>query len=75
MDLYENSENPIIDKKNLSPALLNRLMVINIFDQLEEMNENNFLDLIRVILENEYKGETIDRKIIKLIYENQKVEN
>ena len=75
LDLYENSENPIIDKKNLSPALLNRLMVINIFDQLEEMNENNFLDLIRVILENEYKGETIDRKIIKLIYENQKVEN
>ena len=89
-DLYENSENPTIniskdfhfistcnsDKlKNLSPALLNRLMVINVSDQLEGMKENDFLDLIRIILENEYRDEKIDKEIIKLIYENQKVKN
>ena len=89
-DLYENSENPVIeinkefhfistcniDKlKYLSPALLNRLMVINISDQLENMKKNDYLELIRIILENEFKGEIIEEEIIKLIYENQKVKN
>ena len=89
-DLYENSENPVIeineefhfistcniDKlKYLSPALLNRLMVINISDQLEEMKEDDYLELIKIILENEFKGQIIEEEIIKLIYENQKEKN
>ena len=89
-DLYENSENPVIeinkefhfistcniDKlKYLSPALLNRLMVINIPDQLEEMKENDYLTLIRIILQNEFKEKIKEEEIVKLIYENQKVKN
>ena len=89
-DLYENSENPVIniskefhfistcniDKlKYLSPALLNRLMVINIPDQMIDMKENDFLELIKIILENEFKEDEINKEVIKLIYENQKEKN
>ena len=84
-ELSENAENPIIeiqkefhfvstcntDKlKNLSPSLLNRLMVINLSNQLDNLKKEDFLDLIQIILENEYKEETIDKKIIDLISES-----
>ena len=87
-DLSENAEQPIIkinkkfhfistyniDKlKYLSPALLNRLMVINLNDQLENLKKKDFLELINIILENEYKGQEIDKKIVELIYENHKI--
>ena len=69
-DLSENAENPVIpinknflfvstcntDKlKELSPAFLNRFMVINLSDQLEIMKNNDILELIKIILENEYE--------------------
>ena len=80
-DLSENSENPKIqinkifffvgtcniDKlKGLSPALLNRFMVINISDQLEDLKEDEIRKLIKVILENDYEKKDInlDNKII-----------
>ena len=91
-DLSENAENPIIpinknflfvatcntDKlKELSPALLNRFMVINLSDQLENLKNNDILELIKIILENEY-GElhiTIDMEIINLIFEKYRKYN
>ena len=89
-DLYENSEKKQIDihkdfhfistcnidkLKYLSPALLNRMMVINIADQLEGLKEKDFLELITIILENEYKEEIIDKSLVNLIYEKQKEKN
>ena len=65
-----------IDKlKYLSPALLNRLMVINLSDQLENLTKEDFLKLINIILENDYKDQKIDKEIVELIYENQKNNN
>ena len=87
-DLSENAEQPIIeinkkfhfistcniDKlKYLSPALLNRLMVINLRDQLEYLNKEEYLKLINIILENEYKEQKIDKEIVELIYENHNI--
>ena len=82
-DLYENSEKLDIHKdfhfistcnvdklKYLSPALLNRMMVINIPDQIGDLNKTDFLKLIKIILENEYKEEIKDKEIINLIFEN-----
>ena len=89
-ELSENAENPIIeiqkefhfvstcntDKlKNLSPSLLNRLMVINLSNQLDNLKKEDFLDLIQIILENEYKEEDIDKTIIDLICESQILNN
>ena len=89
-DLYENSEKKQINihkdfhfistcnvnkLKYLSPALLNRMMVINIADQLEGLKEKEFLELIKIMLENEYKEENIDKNLINLIYEKQKEKN
>ena len=61
--------------KYLSPALLNRLMVIYLSDQLENLQMEDFLNLIQIILENEFKGEFIDPEIIQEIWENQKKYN
>ena len=86
-DLSENSDNPKIpinknflfvstcnaDKlKDLSPALLNRFMVINISNQLEKLRDSDIKKLIKIILEIEYQGEDdikIDEEIINLIFE------
>ena len=85
-ELSENADNPIIqinknflfvatcntDKlKDLSPALLNRFMIINISDQLQNLKEDDIKELIRIILEIEYQGEDIkiDKEIINLIFE------
>ena len=87
-DLSENAEQPIIeinkkfhfistcniDKlKYLSPALLNRLMVINLRDQLENLNKEDYFKLINIILENKYKEQKIDKEIVELIYENHNI--
>ena len=89
-DLYENSEKKQIDihkdfhfistcnvdkLKYLSPALLNRMMVINIPEQLEGLKEEDYLKLITIILENEYKEEIKDNNLVYLIYEKQKEKN
>ena len=91
-DLSENAENPIIpinknflfvstcntDKlKELSPALLNRFMVINLSDQLENLKNNDILELIKIILENEYEELhiSIDKEIIELIFEKYRKYN
>ena len=51
-------------------------MVINISDQLEGSKEKDFLELIKLILENEYKEEeNIDKNLVNLIYEKQKEKN
>lgn len=39
------------------------------------MKEDDYLELIKIILENEFKGQIIEEEIIKLIYENQKEKN
>jgi len=91
-DLSENAENPVIpinknflfvstcntDKlKELSPALLNRFMVINLSDQLVNLKNNDILELIKIILENEYveSNISIDKEIINLIFEKYKKYN
>ena len=89
-DLSENAENPKIkinknflfvstcniDKlRELSPALLNRFMVINVSDQLKDLNLDQISELIKIILENEYAGKKdiiIDNQIINLILEKYK---
>ena len=87
--LSENAENPIIPinknflfvstcnkskLKDLSPALLNRFMVIHLSDQLEDLKEDNIKDLIKIILENKYEGSDIfiDKEIVNLIFEKYK---
>ena len=91
-DLSQNAENPIIpinknflfvstcntDKlKNLSPALLNRFMVINLSNQLEDLTSDDIKKLIKIILENENEGRNIviDKEIIDLISEKCKNKN
>ena len=91
-DLSENAENPIIpinknflfvstcntDKlKELSPALLNRFMVINLSDQLENLKNTDIIELIKIILENEYEELhiSIDKEIINLIFEKYRKYN
>ena len=86
-DLSENAENPDIkihknflfistcniDKlRELSPALLNRFMVINVSDQLEGLSDEEIYRLIKIILENEYSERDdiiLDSEIINLILE------
>ena len=83
-DLSENADNPIIkiDKnflfvatcnidtlKDLSPALLNRFMVINIANQLDNLEDSDIIELIKIILENEFHGEDVNKDIINLIFE------
>jgi len=60
--------------KDLSPELLNRFMVINLSNQLENLKNNEILELIKIILENEYEGQEIiiDKEIINLIFEKYK---
>ena len=91
-DLSQNAENPIIpinknflfvstcntDKlKNLSLALLNRFMVINLSNQLEDLTSDDIKKLIKIILENENEGRNIviDKEIIDLISEKCKNKN
>ena len=50
-------------------------MVINIPEQLEGLKEEDYLKLITIIVENEYKEEITDNNLIYLIYEKQKEKN
>ena len=52
-------------------------MVINMYDQLHNLKNNDIIELIKIILENEYEGNdiNIDKEIINLIFEKYKKSN